>query len=103
MDKHIEIMSRDFDITGAPMTAQLFGNAGIEHMRKFGTTAEHFAKIAHKNHKHSVKHFLILSAKFRWGTNIAFKPIYFDNTINLSLRRKRMACFFDPLFGSGLC
>lgn len=54
MDKHIEIMSRNFDITGAPMTAQMFGNAGIEHMQKFGTTAEHFAKIAQKNHKHSV-------------------------------------------------
>lgn len=54
MDKHIEIMSRDFDITGAPMTAQMFGNAGIEHMRKYGTKPEHFAKIAHKNHKHSV-------------------------------------------------
>lgn len=54
MDKHIEIMSRNFEITGAPMTAQMFGNAGIEHMRKFGTTADHFAKIAHKNHKHSV-------------------------------------------------
>lgn len=54
MDKHIEIMSREFDITAAPMTAQLFGNAGIEHMRKYGTKPEHFAKIAYKNHKHSV-------------------------------------------------
>lgn len=54
MDRHIEIMSNQFDITGAPMTAQLFGNAGLEHMRKYGTTAEHFAKIAQKNHKHSV-------------------------------------------------
>lgn len=47
-------MSNQFDITGAPMTAQMFGNAGIEHMRKYGTKAEHFAKIACKNHKHSV-------------------------------------------------
>lgn len=54
MDKHIEIMSREFDITAAPITAQLFGNAGIEHMRKYGTKPEHFAKIAYKNHKHSV-------------------------------------------------
>lgn len=36
------------------MTPQLFGNAGVEHMRKYGTKAEHFAKIAYKNHKHSV-------------------------------------------------
>jgi len=54
VDKHIEQMSNKFDITGAPMTAQMFGNAGIEHMQKYGTKPEHFAKIAYKNHKHSV-------------------------------------------------
>lgn len=27
---------------------------GREHMQLYGTTKEHFAKIAHKNHKHSV-------------------------------------------------
>lgn len=54
VEKHLEIMSQQFDITGAPMTAQMFGNAGIEHMRKYGTKPEHFAKIAQKNHKHSV-------------------------------------------------
>lgn len=54
MDKHIEIMSKNFEMTGDPITAQMFGNAGIEHMRKYGTKPEHFAKIAHKNHKHSV-------------------------------------------------
>lgn len=54
MDKHIELMSNKFDITGAPITAQMFGNAGIEHIQKYGTKPEHFVKIAHKNHKHSV-------------------------------------------------
>jgi sterol carrier protein 2 len=33
----------------------MFGNAGIEHMERYGTTAEHFAKIGWKNHKHSVQ------------------------------------------------
>jgi hypothetical protein len=32
----------------------MFGNAGREHMAKYGTTKEQLAKIAHKNHKHSV-------------------------------------------------
>ena len=32
----------------------MFGAAGREHMEKYGTTAEHFAKIGYKNHKHSV-------------------------------------------------
>lgn len=54
MDKHVELMAEKFEITGAPMTAQMFGNAGIEHMQKYGTKPEHFAKIAQKNHKHSV-------------------------------------------------
>ncbi len=31
----------------------MFGNAGKEHMEKYGTTQEQFAKIAVKNHKHS--------------------------------------------------
>ena len=37
----------------APPAAQLFGNAGKEHMEKFGTKAETLAKIAEKNHRHS--------------------------------------------------
>lgn len=40
--------------TKAPRNPQLFGGAGLEHMKKYGTKPEHFAKIAHKNHKHSV-------------------------------------------------
>merc|ERR1712072_311556 len=32
----------------------MFGNAGREHMEKFGTTKKHMAKIAYKNHKNSV-------------------------------------------------
>lgn len=54
MDKHIETMSNVHDIQGGPITAQMFGNAGVEHMKKYGTKPEHFWKIAYKNHKHSV-------------------------------------------------
>jgi acetyl-CoA acetyltransferase len=32
----------------------MFGAAGREHMQQYGSTAEHFAKIGYKNHKHSV-------------------------------------------------
>jgi sterol carrier protein 2 len=38
----------------APGAAQMFGNAGVEHMEKYGTNERHFAKIGAKNHKHSV-------------------------------------------------
>lgn len=41
-------------IEASPMAAQMFGNAGREHMRKYGTTKEQLAKIAVKNHRHSV-------------------------------------------------
>jgi acetyl-CoA acetyltransferase len=38
----------------APIAARLFGDAGRDHMEKYGTKAETFAKIAVKNHLHSV-------------------------------------------------
>jgi len=38
----------------APIAARLFGDAGRDHMQKYGTKAETFAKIAVKNHVHSV-------------------------------------------------
>ena len=41
-------------ITGSGLMPAVFGQAGVEHMRKYGTTQEHFAKVAVKNHKHSV-------------------------------------------------
>ncbi|HEY3467750.1 MAG TPA: lipid-transfer protein [Amycolatopsis sp.] len=37
-----------------PPAPWMFGAAGREHMKRYGTTAEHFAKIGYKNHKHSV-------------------------------------------------
>ncbi|KAI7851136.1 thiolase-like protein [Circinella umbellata] len=39
----------------APGAAQIFGNAGIGYMEKYGSTEEHLAKIAEKNHRHSSK------------------------------------------------
>lgn len=53
MQKHIDIFYEVFGMETAPVTAQLFGQAGKEHMQRYGTKVEHFAKIALKNHKHS--------------------------------------------------
>lgn len=39
--------------TGAPVVLEMFRAAGLEHMRRYGTTAEQFAKVAVKNHRHS--------------------------------------------------
>jgi acetyl-CoA acetyltransferase len=42
-------------ILGSGLMPAVFGQAGVEHMRQYGTTVEHFAKISVKNHKHSTK------------------------------------------------
>lgn len=54
MDKHMTTMMGLRQFKPAPPAPQIFGNAGLEHMEKYGTTAEQFAKIGWKNHKHSV-------------------------------------------------
>ncbi|KAM9129832.1 sterol carrier protein 2 [Pangshura tecta] len=53
MDKHVEVMINKYGLSAAPVAPQLFGHAGKEHMEKYGTKQEHFAKIAWKNHNHS--------------------------------------------------
>ncbi len=54
MDQHARVMVELRGIAAAPVAPQMFGNAGREHMEKYGTTALQFAKIGYKNHKHSV-------------------------------------------------
>uniref|UniRef100_A0A914C2Z3 propanoyl-CoA C-acyltransferase n=1 Tax=Acrobeloides nanus TaxID=290746 RepID=A0A914C2Z3_9BILA len=53
-DKHVQVIKDTYGLIDAPLTCQMFGNAGREHMAKYGTKREHFAKIAYKNHLHSV-------------------------------------------------
>ncbi len=54
LDRHFKVMVDERGFAKAPAAPQMFGNAGIEHMERYGTTAEQFAKIGFKNHKHSV-------------------------------------------------
>ena len=54
MDKHMMGMMELREFAPAPPAAQIFGNAGREHMDKYGTKPETFAKIACKNHRNSV-------------------------------------------------
>ncbi|XP_060594027.1 sterol carrier protein 2-like, partial [Ruditapes philippinarum] len=53
MENFVGVMLESREFENGPITAQMFGNAGREHMEKYGTKPEHFAKIAWKNHKHS--------------------------------------------------
>ncbi len=54
LDKHFGVMVELRGFAQAPGAPQFFGNAGREHMDKYGTKPEQFAKIGVKNHKHSV-------------------------------------------------
>ena len=51
--KHIKALA-EIDELAFPVAPWMFGAAGREYMRTYGATAEHFAKIGYKNHKHSV-------------------------------------------------
>jgi acetyl-CoA acetyltransferase len=54
LGRHVEGMLARRGPSQALITAQMFGNAGREHMERYGTRAESFARIAVKNHRHSV-------------------------------------------------
>jgi acetyl-CoA acetyltransferase len=54
LDRHLARMEELRAPEGAPFAPQMFGNAGRDHMQRYGSTPEHFAWIGWKNHKHSV-------------------------------------------------
>ena len=51
--RHITALD-EIDELAFPVAPWMFAAAGREYMRDYGATAEHFAKIGYKNHKHSV-------------------------------------------------
>ncbi|HMJ36695.1 MAG TPA: lipid-transfer protein [Baekduia sp.] len=54
MDRHQAAMAALRPAEAGPFAPQMFGNAGRDHMERYGSTPEHFAWIGWKNHKHSV-------------------------------------------------
>lgn len=48
-----ESVQSRYPSTGMPMTLEIFGAAALEHMERYGTTAEQFGRVAEKNHRHS--------------------------------------------------
>jgi acetyl-CoA acetyltransferase len=54
LDKHATAMFQIREPEASPAAPQMFGNAGRDHMEKYGSTADHYAWIGWKNHKHSV-------------------------------------------------
>jgi acetyl-CoA acetyltransferase len=53
LDKHMARMFQIRDPESSPFAPQMFGNAGRDHMAKYGSKPEHYAWIGWKNHKHS--------------------------------------------------
>jgi len=53
MLRHLLALAEIFEFS-LPAAPYMFGAAGREHMQKYGSTPEHFARIGWKNHKHSV-------------------------------------------------
>jgi acetyl-CoA acetyltransferase len=53
MDKHAMAMFEVREPEQSPPAPQMFGNAGREHMEKYGSQPDHYAWIGWKNHKHS--------------------------------------------------
>lgn len=51
--KHIRALTELCE-PASPFAAWMFGAAGVEHMEMYGSTPDHFAKIAKKNHRHSI-------------------------------------------------
>jgi acetyl-CoA acetyltransferase len=52
MQKHVLALNEKHEMA-LPLAPWMFGAAGVEHMEKYGTTPDHFAKIGEKNHRHS--------------------------------------------------
>jgi acetyl-CoA acyltransferase len=54
IDKHLMAMFEVREPEQSPFAPQMFGNAGREHIEKYGSDPDHYAWIGWKNHKHSV-------------------------------------------------
>ncbi len=54
MDKHLARMLELRDAESSPLAPQMFGNAGRDHMERYGSKPDHYVWIGWKNHKHSV-------------------------------------------------
>jgi len=54
LDRHLAAMREARADEGHPFAPEMFGNAGRDHMERYGSTPDHYAWIGWKNHKHSV-------------------------------------------------
>jgi acetyl-CoA acyltransferase len=55
IDKHAMAMFELRQPEASPPAPQMFGNAGREHMERYGSEPDHYAWIGWKNHEHSTR------------------------------------------------
>ncbi|WP_019203619.1 lipid-transfer protein [Tsukamurella sp. 1534] len=76
MMRHLMALSELHELA-MPPAPYMFGAAGKEHMDRYGTTAEQFAKIGVKNHRHSQNNpYAQFQDPYTLDEVLASKPIY---------------------------
>lgn len=53
MDRHVERLHELHEPAPSPIAPQMWARAADDHMARYGSTVEQFARIAEKNHRHS--------------------------------------------------
>ncbi len=86
-DRFDETCNALIDETEIPLALRYFGGAGLEHMRRYGTRLETFAKIRAKASRHAAKNPLAL---FR--TELTTEDVMNDKPIWPGVMTRLMAC-----------
>lgn len=69
-------------VLGSGTMPAVFGQWGVEHMAKYGTTFEDFARVAYKNHKNSVHNpYAQYQQEFSMEEIVNARPISWPNTL----------------------
>jgi len=77
MMRHLLALAELQEFAMPPAPYIMFGAAGNEHMERYGTTAEQFAKIGVKNHRHSVNNpYAQFQVEYSLEEVLAAKTIY---------------------------
>lgn len=86
MDKHVSVMNDIQGFAPSPPAAQMFGGAGLEHSKKYGSSMDHLVKIAQKNHDHSTN-----NPYSQFQDSYSFEKIKGDKKVFTNLT-KSMCC-----------
>ncbi len=88
MDKHIETMAQKWELTSSPVTAQVFGNAGREHMQKYGKSNHNSVQVKHSIYSSPCLLRLLLQPEnfgIKLEVVLKWRDIFAENIILVSL------------------